>query len=191
MDLSFIDEPELEFGTGDHIDIRFGIMNYGPFDHQLPGRPEKIKIAIVGTNESLDGARGWLTKCAHPIAAKETQKSNLFPLFPGVSSDSCFKTEILVDTSVDHLVLPREIEKLQELPGYESSIEAVVELFMIGIRRAGEKLVDVILCAMPRELLDLISAKEAMHDARRLKVSKFSSMIFSRLGQWRFPLRSS
>ena len=32
MNLNFIDEPELQFGTSKHIDIKFGIMNYGVLD---------------------------------------------------------------------------------------------------------------------------------------------------------------
>ena len=32
MKTEFFHEPELEFGTGRHIDIKFGLMNYGPFD---------------------------------------------------------------------------------------------------------------------------------------------------------------
>jgi hypothetical protein len=30
MNLSYLEEPNLEFGAGRHVDIRFGIMNYGP-----------------------------------------------------------------------------------------------------------------------------------------------------------------
>ena len=30
MKTLFLEEPELEFGTGRHLDIRFGIMNHGP-----------------------------------------------------------------------------------------------------------------------------------------------------------------
>jgi len=32
MNVDFLREPELEFGAGRHIDIRFGLMHYGPLD---------------------------------------------------------------------------------------------------------------------------------------------------------------
>ena len=30
MKVDLIDEPELEFGGSRHVDIRFGVANYGP-----------------------------------------------------------------------------------------------------------------------------------------------------------------
>ncbi len=32
MRIDHLQEPELEFGLGQHVDIRFGIMDYGPLD---------------------------------------------------------------------------------------------------------------------------------------------------------------
>ena len=32
MNVGFIYEPALKFGTGTYIDIRFGLMNHGPLD---------------------------------------------------------------------------------------------------------------------------------------------------------------
>ncbi len=37
--LHLIDEPELEFGTGKHIDIRYGLRNHGPLDMDDPKAP--------------------------------------------------------------------------------------------------------------------------------------------------------
>ena len=61
MNLTFLEEPELEFGAGRHIDIRFGIMNYGPLDfetslaqaHQFGHRR---KQGIRGGSATLAGA---------------------------------------------------------------------------------------------------------------------------------------
>jgi hypothetical protein len=54
MKIDFIDEPELEFGAGRHIDIRFGLMNYGPLDLGESSTPKKINVGIVGTSETVD-----------------------------------------------------------------------------------------------------------------------------------------
>ena len=43
MRLSFIAEPKLDFGTGQHVDIRYGLMNYGPLDINSPMAPKRIK----------------------------------------------------------------------------------------------------------------------------------------------------
>jgi hypothetical protein len=85
-------EPELEFGRGDrHEDIRFGIMNFGLLyqDH----RKQQVRVGIVGTGESIQGARTWIERCASPIAAKKSSHRNLFPHFPGFSLETCFETE--------------------------------------------------------------------------------------------------
>src|SRR5258708_35873824 len=40
MKAEFLDEPELEFGHGGrHVDIRFGLMSFGPLDIGSPRRP--------------------------------------------------------------------------------------------------------------------------------------------------------
>jgi hypothetical protein len=47
-----LDEPELEFATGRHVDIRFGISNYGPFDRGHKKRPSQIVTGVIGTRDS-------------------------------------------------------------------------------------------------------------------------------------------
>ena len=49
MKAEFLDEPELEFGHGGrHVDIRFGLMSFGPLDIGSPRRPQDISVAIIG-----------------------------------------------------------------------------------------------------------------------------------------------
>lgn len=83
MNAYFIQEPELQFGTGGHIDIRFGIPNYKPLDHHDPLAPKKINLGIIGTEKSIAELRGWLDSCAQGIDAKVSDQSNLFVRFPG------------------------------------------------------------------------------------------------------------
>jgi hypothetical protein len=44
MKIAHFDEPELEFGSFSHIDIRFGLMNYCPLDYASDVAPKKIHI---------------------------------------------------------------------------------------------------------------------------------------------------
>ena len=40
MKTEFLVEPELEFGNGgQHIDVRFGIMQHGPLDRGISSAP--------------------------------------------------------------------------------------------------------------------------------------------------------
>ena len=74
MNISFFDEPELEFGAGRHIDIRFGIMTYGPLDFSSSLAPKQINLGVVGSTESIEGVQQWLERCRVEIPAKRSKE---------------------------------------------------------------------------------------------------------------------
>src|SRR4051812_17476576 len=96
MKIDFIHEPELEFGTGCHVDVRFGIADYFPFDVNSDS-PKVIRLGIIGTATSIEGLMTWLMKCTVGIPPKATNKPNLFPGFPGFSAESCFKCDLKLE----------------------------------------------------------------------------------------------
>ncbi len=54
MNLSFFQEPELEFGNGGtHVDIRYGMMRYGPLDLGTTTAPSQLRVGLVGTEDDL------------------------------------------------------------------------------------------------------------------------------------------
>ena len=54
MKASFFQEPELEFGNGGtHVDIRYGLMRYGPLDLGETSAPIQLRIGLVGTEETI------------------------------------------------------------------------------------------------------------------------------------------
>ena len=57
MEAQLIDEPHLEFGFRQtHPDLRFGIMEHGPSDCGKERKPGEIKLALVGTEKSVEDA---------------------------------------------------------------------------------------------------------------------------------------
>ena len=61
IEISHIDEPELEFGGGGrHLDIRFGIMDYGPFDVAHAEAPKRVRVGIVGSVDTVEGTTRWM-----------------------------------------------------------------------------------------------------------------------------------
>ena len=94
MRLNFLQEPELELGTGRHVDIRLGLMNYGPLDNEHPLAPREIKLGIVGTPETVEGVLGWLERCRSEIPAKPSRQPNLFPKFPGFNDEVGFHSSL-------------------------------------------------------------------------------------------------
>src|SRR5436190_18387193 len=94
-EIEVFDEPELEFGAEiPHIDIRFGIMNYGPLDVGSQSAPNRIRIGTVGSPETVEGTVRWLETCRQEIPAKESNQPNLFPRFPGFSADQGFRSTL-------------------------------------------------------------------------------------------------
>src|SRR5436309_9320759 len=97
MKVDFLQEPELEFGAGKHIDIRFGLMNYGPLDYERLLAPTQIKVGIVGTPETIEGVQAWLERCRSEIPAKNSRQPNLFPSFPGFNPNTSFRASVIMD----------------------------------------------------------------------------------------------
>src|SRR5437016_2740793 len=118
----FFQEPELEFGQGRHIDVRFGIANYKPLDYRDRLAPKNIPLGIVGTERSIADLRAWLDICAQGVEAKASNQPNLFPRFPGFGSDSPFDSTLVFDSRLERQLSTRDLPKSVDRKGYNSFI---------------------------------------------------------------------
>lgn len=160
MKVHFLDEPELEFGAGRHIDIRFGLGNYGPLDALSPLAPHEIRVGIVGTRETIAGVREWLERCSAGVPAKETPQPSLFPAFPGFGADTSFAAALLFADKLERTLHEREVINLAR-HGRARLIEEAVELFLAEMRDLVESAQPhVLVCALPWSLLDLMASGE-------------------------------
>ena len=154
MNIGFLTEPELEFGSsGTHIDVRFGLSQYGPLDVDDKSAPSNIKVGIVGTNETIEGLQNWLEKGKSRIEAKESRLHNLFPPFPGFSSESCFKSTIEYSDKWSVAIQKKEIDGLIASDEPDQLLDAAVDFFI----QAAEDIVSrggpmVLICAPPQDL---------------------------------------
>ena len=169
MNLSFLEEPSLEFGAGRHIDIRFGIMNYGPLDFESALAPKQINLGIVGTTESVDGVRQWLDKCRNTIpgkpnkedASKPNKQPNLFARFPGFNQDAGFHSTLVLQDSLCRNLLKHSLVGISNLRDRNERISRSVDLFMEEIRYLAEnRAAPVIICAVPLALLEAMGPEE-------------------------------
>jgi len=163
--LSHLLEPQLEFGGGlRHPDIRFGIMDYGPFDLHAEGAPKRIKIGIVGSAETVEGTARWVEACAEGFPAKESRQPNLFPPFPGLSTEETFRCEFVTSSELQRVMPPKEIGRLVAIPGQREVTRAVVESIAeeIGVLAERTTKPDVVLVALPVEVIErTVNAREA------------------------------
>jgi hypothetical protein len=90
-------EPLLEFGgNGRHVDVRFGLMDFGPVDFAT-NQTKEIRLGIVGSAQAVGKLGDWLGRCETGIAAKNSRQPNLFPGFPGSTILGPFRCGFVVN----------------------------------------------------------------------------------------------
>jgi hypothetical protein len=163
MKLDFIQEPELEFGAaGRHIDIRFGLMNYGTLDRDQPTAPEQIRLGVVGTSESVEGFTEWIAACRRGVAAKESKQPNLFPRFPGFGTDEVLHADLITDSSLQRTLRDKDIQELCERKSDNDVVREAASMFVEEVTALAEKgKANVIVCAVPFPLLKRMWSHES------------------------------
>lgn len=152
----FIDEVEveLEFGGGRrHVDIRFGILNHGVLDRDERSEARMIKIGIIGSSDPIDGFLDWLEACGNGVDAKETNKPNLFPRFPGLGKDSQFNAEWMCEARARRRLSPGDIAGLANHKTPGEIVGQAAKLYLAEMDYlVNETRPDVIFCIVPDEL---------------------------------------
>ncbi len=138
---------------------------YGPLD-TLEGDVRRIRIGIVGTQQTIDGVRRWLERCALGVEAKKSRQPNLFPDFPGFGDSSPFHASFEIDDSSCRIIAPRDLRGLATQSHYGALIRGV-ELLAAEIRAISEEVRPaVVIVALPPELVGLDDDEEETEDAK-------------------------
>lgn len=155
MKLSFLHEPELEFGNaGTHVDIRHGVMRYGPLDLGEDTAPKQIRVGLIGTDQTIAAIRQWLDLCRTGIKAKQSKQPNLFPPFLGFSDTSPFNSTLVFHERWCSAIRQREIDTVLAQSQDGDVVREAVAIFIghaEGIIEKGGPM--VLLCVPPRDLL--------------------------------------
>lgn len=150
-------EPELEFGGGmRHLDIRFGLMDYGPFDFTHDGALRRIRVGIVGGPDTVEGTAGWLDRCRDGLPAHESRQPNLFPPFPGTGEDGPFRCEFVVPAELQRSIASRETLRLSAIADQATATREIVNALVAEICVLVERNAppDVVLCALPLSIIE-------------------------------------
>jgi hypothetical protein len=163
MKAAFIAEPDLEFGSNVHVDVRFGLATFGPLDVGSATAPKEIRVGIVGTAETIEGLRSWLLECRDGIDGKATRLVNLFPAFPGFTRDSPFQSELIFDDRWTGTITAREETSLITATKPSDMISEAVALFLDYADRLSERgNLNVIICAPSHAMLAQFDAYQGM-----------------------------
>lgn len=166
MKTEYFHEPELEFGTGRHIDIKFGLMNHGPFDFDNTLAPKKIKLGIVGTPEDIEGIVAWFEKCRDGIPAKLSKRPNLFPLFPGFGEEMPLCADLVLDNQLLRSIQQKNFNELCQGSKSDEVLLKIAQLYLEELEYLTEKTTaDVLVCAFPFVLVQFLEQDEDEVDA--------------------------
>jgi hypothetical protein len=178
MHVQLLPEPELEFAAGGrHVDIRYGLMNHGPFDYASPNAPRRIRVGVVGTQDSIDGLTEWLERCRQEIPAKETDLVTLFPHFPGFAEGHTFRSSLILDPTLNGVIPRKTFEALTKNEDFNAMIGATIDVVMAEIEQLAENIdPDVFILAMPQNLFDRIDERRG--EFRKLNQKGQSSIEF-------------
>lgn len=157
MKIDFLPEPELEFGSGRHVDIRFGIMDYGPHDLGEALAPRSIRVGIVGTPEHVELAREFLERCRGEIPGVASRQRNLRPPFPGFRQDVAFHSTLVLDDRLTRTIPVRDFEELQR-PGNANNLVREASSIVLGEFEYLDRnhAPAVLVFAVPQQLADLL-----------------------------------
>lgn len=162
MRARLIDEPELQFGAGTHVDPRFGVLELGPADQDAAAAPREIPVGIVGTAEGIEAATRWLRKCRKPIPASATARQpNLHPPFPGFRGDAAYHSQLRFDARLQRTISVRDVRAIAQGKDRRARLDSAVELLLVEITALAETgLPRVILVCPPLDLLTALKSEE-------------------------------
>lgn len=183
MKLTTLSEPLLEFGTGTHICPRTGIEHMGVYDQRDELRRTELRIGVVGRGEGIDLLDEWLERCRIGIERKKESKLlNLFRGFGGINQNYGFLTRLINSPQYTRTLKKSEISEVVKLSSRAHRVERAVDLYYEQIRFLAEnRSVDVIVCVVPNEMFDSITAaakddeaeeSELEHNFRRILKAK-------------------
>lgn len=162
MRIHHLPEPELEFGGGGkHIDIRFGLMEYGPLivEHQK----SDIMLGIVGTSETVQLFMQWLQSCENGVEGKVSKQQNLYPRFPGFGNEGGLPVKLGTTSSRQRGIDRDEFENFKKYKDHNQIVREAAELIIKEMEYIiGKTSVDVLVCVPPQFFIDLVD--EALED---------------------------
>jgi hypothetical protein len=172
MRIDFLPEPELEFGSGNHSDIRYGLKDYGPIGFSSGPNAETIRIGFVGTAATIEGVYDWMSRARGGVPERASKKPRFRFAFPGFGLESPFRCEWTTEPRLKRAVDPRKLEEALKARPKETAVKRVAELFMKECRYLDTTAkVDVIVCAPSGEVLQEFDVEDEVgeedHDSYR------------------------
>lgn len=150
---TYFDEPSLEFcGGREHVSPKMGITLFGPRSLDLSQRhPSTVKVGFVGSGESIESARSWITSCLPGVEGDDAHLE-----FPGFQEDRGFFSTLLMDDDWVEPITQHEISSVSRLRLRKDRFTHALETVSDKIRLLSQKdrPPDYVVLALPDDLLE-------------------------------------
>lgn len=149
-------EPHVVVGNGSHApDPKTGIRLYGPCGTRDDQPLTRIRLAIIGTGETIQDAQNWLTKCRSAVGAAESDADPyLFPPFPGMAASDGFGCSLEFPLHLVETLAPGDIARCTAAPTRDAAVEAIACVVRERLDALHDRDTppDVVLVALPMEV---------------------------------------
>lgn len=132
----YLTEPFLAFADEQlHVDPKAGIARYGPRSYGKGEHPDRVRVGLVGTAETIATARAWLETNAEGVLGDEKN-----PEFPGYQRDRGFCSELAFDDTGNETITQTDLQELlRERRPQKERFEASVALVDEKLRLLGDR----------------------------------------------------
>lgn len=181
MDVTILDEPDLIFGARkEEKDPRIGLRQFGPYYSEEEGRPSPslVRVGIIGSGPTVTLSEDVLKALAGPIKSSHHNKW-AHPDYDGFSLQSQVRCEFVVSEQWNAKILPQEIRDVESVIDPNERIARAVRLFIGKLEQvvAEESPPDVVILALPQEIVDYCGISEHTRGAKKPRFSPRERLI--------------
>jgi len=177
---NLLDEPLLLFAqNASDTAPKRGLATSGPAGIGSALHPSHILVGVVGTGQTQEKAKDFLTQCTKPIEGSRTSPRQV-PDFPGMNQDSPFKTDLQALNSHLGLITSTDLQNIVGNHDTETGFKNAVEMLTgkVQLLCESDSPPDVIVCALPSELVNYcLEAGKELASATRPKDKLFSKLL--------------
>jgi hypothetical protein len=156
-----------------------GLATAGPAGIGSALHPSHILVGIVGTGQTHEKAKDFLTKCTAEIPGSQSSPRQV-PSFPGMNKDSPFKTDLQPLDSHLGLITTTDLQNIVGNQDHVTGFKDAVEMLSgkVQLLCESDSPPDVIICALPSELVEYcLQAGKTLTSAGSPKDKLFSKLL--------------
>jgi hypothetical protein len=152
LNCQYLEEPLLCFADGQmHIDPKQGLLQFGPKSYKpLKRHPSYIRVGFIGSAETINMARQWLSKSQAGVDGDDKH-----PSFPGFQKDRGFYSELIFADEWVEQFNRTEITDILNIRSSKERFEATLNLLesKLELLWKEDQKPEYILVALPDEIV--------------------------------------